>query len=75
MVNILSVVHAHVYFPTILQRPQGTLPGIWASAGTAADASGVQSIVWRRRWEETGAAVFKDLLTTDNLRTVPPYRR
>jgi len=66
LVNILSVVHAHVYFPTYsngLKDIAGYLGVRW----TAADASGVQSIVWRRRWEETGSAAFKDLLTTYNL--------
>jgi predicted RecB family nuclease len=66
VVNILSVIHAHVYFPTYsngLKDIAGYLGFRW----TAADASGVQSIVWRRRWEETGAAIFKDLLTTYNL--------
>jgi predicted RecB family nuclease len=66
VVNILSVVHAHIYFPTYsngLKDIARYLGFHW----TAADASGIQSIVWRRRWEETGAAVFKDLLTTYNL--------
>jgi predicted RecB family nuclease len=66
LVNILSVVHSHVYFPTYsngLKDIAGYLGFRW----TAADASGVQSIVWRRRWEETGSAAFKDMLTTYNL--------
>src|SRR5262249_42746525 len=34
---------------------------------TDPDASGLQSIVWRKRWEETGAAHLKDALITYNL--------
>src|SRR5262249_35597507 len=51
-VNVLSVVHTHVYFPTYsngLKDVAGHLGFRW----TEADASGAQSVVWRRRWEET----------------------
>jgi hypothetical protein len=64
--NVLSVLHSHVYFPTYsngLKDIAGYLGCRW----TAADASGIQSIVWRRRWEETGSGVMKETLTTYNL--------
>jgi predicted RecB family nuclease len=66
LVNVLSVVHAHVYFPTYsngLKEVGGLLGVRW----TEASASGIQSIVWRRRWEEARSVTFKDMLTTYNL--------
>src|SRR2546423_233164 len=64
--NVLSLVHAHIYVPTY----SNSLKHIGRYLGfrwTDPDASGLQSIVWRKRWEETGAASFKDTLTTYNL--------
>jgi predicted RecB family nuclease len=72
--NILSVVHSHVYFPTYsngLKDIAGYLGFRW----TETNASGVQSIVWRRRWEETGSATFKDMLTTYNLEDCAALKR
>src|SRR5205823_2346738 len=66
VVNVLSLVHAHIYFPTY----SNGLKGIGRYLGfrwTTPDASGLQSIVWRKKWEETGSPVFKDRLTTYNL--------
>ncbi|MDB5311745.1 MAG: transposase [Gemmataceae bacterium] len=65
LVNVLSVIHSHVYFPTHsngLKEVAGYLGFRW----TAPDASGLQSIVWRRQWEETGSAAVKETLTTYN---------
>jgi Transposase IS66 family/RNase_H superfamily len=66
MVNVLSVVRAHVYFPTYsngLKDVAGFLGFRWSDP----DASGLQSIVWRRRWEQSGEAALKHALTTYNL--------
>jgi predicted RecB family nuclease len=65
-VNVLSIIYAHVYFPTY----SNSLKDIGQYLGcrwTAAEASGLQSIVWRRQWEATGAVAFKDMLTTYNI--------
>jgi predicted RecB family nuclease len=51
-VNILSIIYSHVYFPTYSNglKDIGRYLGFrW----TAADASGIQSIVWRKKWEVT----------------------
>jgi predicted RecB family nuclease len=72
--NVLSVIHPHVYFPTYsngLKDIAGYLGFRW----TAADASGIQSIVWRRRWEETGSAALKETLTTYNLEDCAALKR
>jgi predicted RecB family nuclease len=66
MVNVLAALHSHVYFPTYsngLKEIAKLLGCRW----TEASASGIQSIVWRRRWEETRDVAFKDMLTTYNL--------
>jgi hypothetical protein len=66
LVNVLSVVHSHVYFPTFsngLKDVAGYLGFRWTELG----ASGTQSIVWRRRWEETKAEELKEILTVYNL--------
>jgi predicted RecB family nuclease len=71
LVNVLSLVHAHVYFPTYSNglKEIGKYLGFrW----TEPDASGIQSLIWRRRWEETRSEEFKDMLTTYNLEDCPP---
>jgi predicted RecB family nuclease len=74
LVNVLTVVHAHVYFPTWSNglKDIGRFLGCrW----TAADASGIQSVVWRHRWEETRSVGFKDMLTTYNLEDCAALRK
>lgn len=74
LVNVLSVIHMHVYFPTYSNglKEIGSFLGFrW----TEADASGIQSIVWRRRWEETRSVAFKDKLTTYNLEDCVALKR
>ena len=54
LVNVLSVVYAHVYFPCHsngLKDVAGCLGFSW----TDPEASGLQSIVWRKRWEASHA--------------------
>jgi predicted RecB family nuclease len=60
--NILSVIYSHVYFPLYsngLKEVAGSLGFVW----TEPNASGVQSIVWRRRWEATGSPELNEKLT------------
>jgi predicted RecB family nuclease len=52
LVNALSLLYAHVYCPTYsngLKEVGGCLGCSWAEP----DASGLQSMVWRMRWERT----------------------
>lgn len=66
VVNILSIIYSHIYFPTYsnsLKHIGGYLGFSW----TEADASGIQSIVWRNNWEQTGSRALKEVLTTYNL--------
>ena len=53
LVNVLSLVHSHLYFPSHsngLKEIGGLLGSTWSEP----DASGLQSLVWRARWEATG---------------------
>ena len=66
VVNVLSIVYTHIFFPTY----SNSLKGIGQYLGfnwTNPLASGIQSIVWRKRWEESHSARFKDTLTTYNI--------
>ncbi len=66
MVNVLSLIHVHIYVPTYSNSLKDIGPYL-GFRWTDPDASGLQSIVWRTKWEETGAPSFKDTLTTYNL--------
>jgi predicted RecB family nuclease len=64
-VNVLSVIHASVYFPTFsngLKDIGRYLDCAW----TAEDAAGLQSLVWRARWEQTRDLSWKNMLLTYN---------
>ena len=57
-VNVLSLIHAHVYFPTYsnsLKEIGRVLGCRWSDV----DASGSQSVVWRMRWERDGDEALK----------------
>jgi predicted RecB family nuclease len=74
LLNVLSVVRQHVYFPTYsngLKEIGGYLGVRW----THPSASGVQSLVWRRRWEQTGSADLKEQLTAYNLEDCAALRK
>ncbi|MCI0458922.1 MAG: IS66 family transposase [Gemmataceae bacterium] len=74
LVNVLSLVYAHFYFPTY----SNGLKDVGACLGcswTDPDASGIQSLVWRRRWEVTGEDQWKQKLTTYNLEDCAALRR
>src|SRR5262249_3011115 len=64
-VNVLSAIHACVYFPTFsngLKDVAGFLGCKW----TEANATGLQSLVWRARWEQTHEQIWKDKLLAYN---------
>jgi predicted RecB family nuclease len=74
LVNVLSVVYAHVYFPCYsngLKDVAGHLGHCWADK----DASGIQSLVWRARWEATREEVWKQKLIGYNLDDCGALRR
>ncbi len=65
MVNVNSFVFGKVYFPTRSNRLKDLGACVGAS-WSAPDPSGLQSLVWRYRWEETNERQYKDLLLTYN---------
>lgn len=65
MVNVNSFVFGKVYFPTRSNRLKHLGACVDAS-WSAPDASGLQSLVWRYRWEQTSEREYKDLLLTYN---------
>jgi predicted RecB family nuclease len=74
LVNVLSLIYAHVYFPTYsngLKEVGACLSCSWS----APDASGAQSIVWRVRWEATRDEQWKQKLMTYNLEDCAALKR
>jgi predicted RecB family nuclease len=65
LVNVLGLVYSHLYFPCYsngLKDVAGCLGCSW----TDLDASGVQSIVWRKHWEAGHADEWKQKLVRYN---------
>jgi predicted RecB family nuclease len=66
LVNLLSVIYAHLYFPCHsngLKDVAGCLDCSWSEA----EASGLQSIAWRKWWEASQSEGWKGRLTTYNM--------
>jgi len=65
LVNLNACVYGKVYFPTRSNnlKELGKLVG---ASWTAPDASGLQSLVWRHHWEETGESQYREMLVTYN---------
>jgi predicted RecB family nuclease len=66
LMNVLSVVYRHLYFPCHsngLKDVAGCMGCSWSES----DASGLQSLVWRARWEATHAEEWKRKLLSYNL--------
>lgn len=64
--NILSLIYSSVYFPVYqngLKEIARRLGFRWSDV----NASGIQSIVWRKRWEETQNEELKSQIETYNL--------
>jgi predicted RecB family nuclease len=74
LVNVLSVVYAHAYFPCYsngLKDVAGCLGCSWSDP----QASGLQSVVWRKRWEATHGDEWRDRLVTYNREDCAALRR
>jgi predicted RecB family nuclease len=74
LVNVLSVIYAHFYFPTYsngLKEIAALLGFSW----TVENASGIQSIVWRAHWETTGNEEWKTKLLRYNIEDCHALRR
>jgi len=74
LVNVLSVVYTHIYFPCYtngLKDVAGLLGHSWADK----DASGIQSLVWRAKWEATGDNNWKRKLANYNAQDCSALKR
>jgi predicted RecB family nuclease len=72
--NVLSVIHAAIYFPTYsngLKDVGAYLGCTWSEA----NASGAQSVAWRRAWESGGGDAVKQKLLTYNAEDCAALRR
>ena len=64
-VNLLSVIHSHMYFPTYsnsLKEIAQYLGFRW----TEPTACGLNALMWRSQWESSGATLLKERLLTYN---------
>ena len=64
-VNVLTAIHASVYFPTFSNGLK-EIGRYFGCTWTDENASGLQSLVWRARWEQAREPVWKDTLLTYN---------
>jgi predicted RecB family nuclease len=74
LVNVLSVVYAHAYFPCYsngLKDVAGCLGCSWSDP----QASGLQSVVWRKRWEATHGDEWRNRLVAYNREDCAALRR
>lgn len=74
LVNVLSLIYAHFYFPSYsngLKAVGACLGCSWSDP----DASGIQSIVWRTRWESTHNEEWLRKLTAYNLEDCAALKR
>ena len=65
LTNVFAIIYPHFYFPTYSNglKDVGSFLGCqWSEP----DASGIQSIVWRMRWEKTGDECWKTKLIQYN---------
>ncbi len=65
LVNINSYIYGKVYFP-VRSNSLKEIGKFIGASWTSPDASGLQSLVWRDRWEETQNGDYKQMLITYN---------
>jgi hypothetical protein len=72
--NVLSAIYSHVYFPTYSNRLKdvGKCLGCrWSHS----EASGIQSLAWRQRWEKSGDPELRQQLVTYNAEDCAALKR
>jgi predicted RecB family nuclease len=73
-VDVLAQVRSNVYFP-VYANGLKEIGRHLGCAWTDPDASGLQAMVWRRRWEQTGDDSFKQRLLAYNAEDCAALRR
>ncbi len=74
LTNVLTIIYPHFYFPSYsngLKETAACLGCRW----TEPDASGLESVVWRKNWERTGDASWKTKLIQYNLEDCDALRK
>ncbi len=65
MVNVNKQIYGKVYFP-VYSNQLKEVAGFVGATWTSPNASGLHSLVWRHRWDETSEDRYKDTLLTYN---------
>ena len=65
LVNVNKQIYGKIYFP-VYSNQLKNVAGFVGATWTSPHASGLQSIVWRYRWDETREGRHKDMLLTYN---------
>jgi predicted RecB family nuclease len=63
--NILTIIHPHIYFPTFSNSLKD-IGGFLGCQWTQKNATGLQTIVWRKSWEANGDPNLKTMLLQYN---------
>jgi predicted RecB family nuclease len=63
--NVLTLVHSHIYFPTYSNALK-ELASFLGFKWTESQASGIQAVIWRERWERTHDPLLKEKLIQYN---------
>lgn len=66
MVNVLSVIGPHIYFP-VFSNSLKEIAEFLGHKWTATNATGVQALLWRRRWDDTLDERMKEELIRYNM--------
>jgi predicted RecB family nuclease len=65
MINIHKQIYGKLYFPVYSNRLKD-VAGFLGATWTESDASGLQSVVWRYKWDATHQDQYKDMLLIYN---------
>ena len=74
LVNTLSLIYSHFYFPTYSNGLKD-IGGYLGCSWTEPASSGIQSIIWRKRWEATKHEELQQTLRTYNLEDCAALKR
>jgi len=66
LINIVNSIYGKIYFPVYSNRLK-ELGNYIGATWSSANASGIQSLVWRHQWNDTQDVKYKQLLITYNL--------
>jgi predicted RecB family nuclease len=65
-INVLAIIGPHIYFP-VFSNSLKEIAGVLGHKWSAANASGAQTLLWRRRWDDTQDPRIKDELVRYNM--------